>query len=141
MLDQLPPSLRRFLRYAVVGVSTLTFDLILIWVLTTFFLVPYYLSTPIGFLVAVSINYFLSRRFVFHGTERPIHHGYAYFILMALVGAALITFAVTLLVIYVHLYYLLARVLVAGVVGIANYLGNLHLNFRVAGKHLTNIDK
>lgn len=131
----LTPGVRRFLRYAAVGVSTLTFDLVLIALLTQVFGVPYYLSTPLGFLIAVSINYFLSRRLVFTGTERPLHHGYAYFIAIALVGATAITGAVYLLVTYAGLYYLIARVLVAGVVGIANYLTNLHFNFRVAGRH------
>jgi len=85
--------------------------------------------------MAVTINYFISRRFVFKGTERRIHHGYAYFIVIAILGAVLTTSLVAFLVSFAHLYYLLARVLVAGIIGIGNYLFNLHLNFRVAGNH------
>ncbi len=135
MSTSLSPALRRFLRYAAIGVSTLAFDLLLIALLTQALGVPYYISTPIGFLIAVSINYFLSRRFVFHGTERRLHHGYAYFMGIALVGALAITGAVYLLVTYLALHYLVARVLVAGVVGMANYLINLYGNFKVAGLH------
>lgn len=125
----------RFLRYAVIGVSTLTFDLFLIALMTETMGVPYYIATPLGFLIAVSLNYALSRRFVFLGTERTIHHGYLYFIIIAVAGAAAITGAVYLLVTYVGLYYLLARVVVAGFVGMANYLTNLHFNFKVVGIH------
>jgi len=131
------PGVHRFLRYAVVGISTLSFDLLLLYVLTTYLSVPYYIGTPIAFLIAVSINYAVSRKFVFRGTERPVHHGYFFFISFALAGALAITLAVTFLVTYFHLYFLLARILVAGIVGIANYLGNLHLNFKVAGIHKT----
>ncbi|MDB5189287.1 MAG: GtrA family protein [Parcubacteria group bacterium] len=136
MLDVLSPASRRFLRYAAVGVATLSFDLLLLAALTQLLHIPYYISTPFAFLVAVSINYVVSRAFVFRGTERPVHHGYAYFILLALAGAVFITASVAFLVTYVHLYYLVARVLVAGFVGIANYLINLHFNFRVAGHHV-----
>ena len=128
-------SVLRFVRYTTIGVSTLTFDLLLIALLTQVFGVPYYISTPLGFLVAVSINYFLSRQMVFRGTERPVHHGYAYFILIAGTGALAITGAVYALVTYAHLHYLVARIGVAGFVGIANYLLNLYFNFKVAGVH------
>ena len=129
------PGLIRFLRYAGIGIATLTFDLLLIAFLTQALGVPYYISTPIGFLIAVSINYILSRRYVFHGTKRPLSHGYLYFITIAVFGAFIITGAVYLLVTYLGLYFLVARVVVAGFVGMANYLTNLYGNFKVAGLH------
>ena len=128
-------ALRRFFKYALVGWSTFAFDLLLIWIMTELLSIPYWFSTALGFAIAVSINYFVSRRFVFKGTERAIHHGYVFFILFAFGGAAFIAGAVTLLVTLFGLYYLLARVLVAGVVGMGNYLFNLHFNFKVAGHH------
>jgi len=127
--------MRRFFRYAVVGVSTLLFDLVLLAALTELLGVPYYVATPFAFLIAVSINYMLSRAHVFRGTSRTVHHGYAYFITFALLGALITTSGVALLVSAFNLYYLFARVAVAGFVGIANYLLNLHFNFRVAGHH------
>ncbi|KND47501.1 MAG: hypothetical protein AB199_03665 [Parcubacteria bacterium C7867-004] len=132
---RLTPALRRFLRYAVVGVSTLAFDLVLLYLITEYAGVPYYIATPLAFLVAVSINYLISRRHVFHGTERTVHHGYAYFISIALAGAFVTTMGVAFFVQALGFYYLFARVLIAGLVGIANYLLNLHFNFRVVGHH------
>lgn len=126
---------QRFLKYALVGGSTFALDLLLIFVMTEAFLVPYQVSTALGFLIAVSLNYLIARRYVFQGTTRRMHHGYAYFILVAGLGAVLITLSVAGLVTYLSLHYLVARVAVACVVGIGNYLFNLHLNFRVAGHH------
>lgn len=126
----------RFLHYMLVGGSTFAFDLLLIWLMTEFLFIPYYVSTFIGFVIAVSINYFVSRRYVFKGTERKIHHGYAYFLSFAAGGAFLISLAVAFLTETFHLHYLLARILVACVVGTGNYLFNLHFNFKVAGRHL-----
>ena len=126
---------RRFLKYAAVGGSTFAFDLVLLWAMTEFLGVPYQVSTALAFLVAVSINYVLSRKYVFKGTSRQAHHGYAYFILVACGGALVVTGAVAFLVTFLAFHYLIARVLVACIVGMANYLFNLHLNFRVAGHH------
>lgn len=128
-------SIARFLKYMSVGVSTLSFDLLLLVVLTEWLHVPYYIATPGAFLVAVTINYLVSRRHVFTGTTRRLHTGYAYFIAFALMGASITTLGVALLVTYLGLYYLVARILVAGVVGIGTYLSNLFFNFKVAGKH------
>lgn len=129
------PAVRRFLKYSVVGVATLSFDLLLLAALTQLLSIPYTISTPLAFLVAVSINYAISRTFVFRGTERTVHRGYIYFLCIAGAGAFVVTAGVYLLVTYAHLYYLVARIAIAGFVGIANYLTNLHWNFRVAGKH------
>jgi putative flippase GtrA len=129
------PAFKRFLRYSIVGISTLSFDLLLLYALTHFLHIPYYFSTPFAFLVAVSINYVLSRYFVFVGTSRGVRLGYLYFAFLAVGGALLITGTVYLLVTYASLHFLVARILVAGFVGMGNYLLNLNFNFRVAGMH------
>ena len=128
-------AVRRFMKYVLVGGSTFAFDLLLIWLMTEFLAVPYWLSTALGFAIAVSLNYFFSRRFVFKGSTRAVHHGYVFFILFALGGSAFIAGAVTLLVTLFAMHYLVARVLVACIVGMGNYLFNLHWNFKVAGHH------
>ncbi len=129
------PAALRFLRYTLVGGSTLLFDLELLYLITTYVGVPYYIATPLAFLIAVSINYVVSRRFVFKGTERGHLHGYSYFIGAALIGAGVTTLGVTVLVTYAGLYFMLARVLTACVVGMGNYLFNLFYNFKVVGVH------
>ena len=131
----MPPGITRFTRYATVGVSTLLIDLGLLYIATTFFHVPYYISTGASFFIAININYFISRSHVFKGTERKIYHGYVYFLAIALCGAAATTSLVVVLVTYLGFYFLFARVLVAGIIGVCNYLLNLYFNFKVAGKH------
>ena len=135
MYAALSPTVRRFLRYILVGGSTFAFDLLLLYVVTTYLGAPYYLATPGAFLVAVSINYLISRRFVFRGTERGHALGYAYFIGMALIGAGITTLGVATLVTHAGLYFLYARIATACVVGIGNYLFNLFHNFKVVGRH------
>lgn len=125
----------RFLRYSAIGLSTFLFDLVLIFVFTEYLGVPYYTSTFLGFLIAVSVNYTLSRRIVFARTERTYRQGYLFFIGLALVAGATITGLVFVLVSFGGLPYLLARIMVGGCTGLVNYLANLHFNFRVVGLH------
>jgi putative flippase GtrA len=130
-----PPALQRFLRYAIIGVSTLLLDLVMLYIAVSVFGIAYYFATPCSFLIAITCNYMLSRRYVFTGTERSWRLGYAYFALVALLGAGITTGLVAGLVSLYGVFYLFARVLVAGVIGIGNYLFNLFINFRVAGRH------
>jgi len=127
--------LTRFLKYTSVGVSTFLFDLFLLYLLTDYFKIHYALATPLAFGIAVSINYFISRRFVFKGTLRSIHAGYGVFLAIAGTGMAAVTGLMVVFVEVFHMEYLPARVIIAGLVGLWNYFMNLYVNFKVAGKH------
>lgn len=137
----IPPSVLRVSRYLAIGVATFLLDLNILYALVDIVHVPYYVATFFSFLFAVSCNYALSRKYVFHGTKRRWFHGYGYFMLFALGGAALTTLLVTVAVSWLGIYYLVARITVAGVIGTGNYLLNLYLNFKVVGKHHSHQDE
>ncbi|HEV7121605.1 MAG TPA: GtrA family protein [Candidatus Paceibacterota bacterium] len=123
------------MRYAAVGVSTLLFDLGILYVAVSVLEIPYYVATPSTFLIAVSGNYVLSRHFVFKDSIRSWHGGYAYFSVAAILGAFVTTTLVVAMVSSFGLYYLMARVLVSGLIGLGNYVFNLYFNFKVVGQH------
>lgn len=128
-------SIRRFFKYAVVNVGTLLLDLAMLYIAVSVVHIPLAVSTPGSFLIAVSIDYLLSRQYVFIGTKRSWHAGYLYFIIFAILTATVTTVLTLLLVNGFHLWYLLARILVAGLIGLANYVFNLYVNFKVVGMH------
>jgi len=127
-------SLTRFVKYTSVGVSTFALDLALLFILTDVFRVHYVLSAGIAFCIAVSLNYVISRRFVFGGTERGMQSGYVMFLLIAAVGLLAVMGLMYISVDRFGLNYIVSRVLIAGLVGFWTYLMNLYWNFRVAGK-------
>lgn len=131
----MPPHITRFLRYVVVGSSTFLLDLSLLYVFTDYLRVNYILAAGMSFAVAVSLNYVLSRRYVFHGSDKDWKTGYLHFLYIASAGVVLVMGGMYLLIGLLQLSYLLARVIVAGVTGMWNYLLNLFVNFDVAGKH------
>lgn len=135
MLDLLQPAQRRFLKYSAVGVSTFIFDLLLLFFLTDYVGINYVVAAGGAFVVAVSINYMVSRTYVFKGTERSLHSGYGYFLAIAGIGLLFVMGSMYVLVEVLALHYLLSRVCIAAITGMFNYLTNLYFNFKVVGKH------
>ena len=135
-LATMPRGIVRFIRYSTVGVSTFLFDLLLLGIFIDILSINYLVATGVAFLCAVSVNYAISRVWVFRGTERTLGRGYIYFIQIALLGAGVTVGVMWFITTFTALHYMLARIAVAGVVGMWNYTMNLFVNFRVAGKAL-----
>jgi putative flippase GtrA len=128
-------ALTRFYKYFIVGFLTFILDLLLLYIFTDVLLFNYLLSAGIAYVVAISINYYFSRKFVFSKTARKIDIGYYSFLLISGIG---LLFLEILMAVFVEIFqfdYLLSRILVAGFIGIWNYLMNLYFNFKVAGNH------
>lgn len=130
------PVYKRFLKYTLIGGSTFLLDLVLLFLLVEYLLINYAVAAGIAFLLAVSVNYLLSRQFVFRGSLRTFREGYVHFLGIALLGIGLVVSGTVALVEWIDVPYLMARVLIALVTGLWNYLMNLFVNFRVAGLHL-----
>lgn len=95
----------------------------------------YLIATGLAFVTAVSINYLVSRKFVFSKTTRKMSHGYYGFLFISGIGLLLVIILMALFVEVFAMDYLLSRILTAGFVGMWNYLMNLYFNFKVAGNH------
>ena len=128
-------SLVRFLKYVIVGVSTFIFDLILLYIFIDIFLWNYVIATGVAFVVAISVNYFFSRRYVFKGTLRSFYAGYVVFMVIASMGIGVAMLGMALMVGIFHFRILDSRIIIAGVVGIWNYLMNLYVNLKVMDEY------
>lgn len=126
---------RRFISYSAIGIGTFAFDLALLSFLTEILGWDPVLSAGAAFLMAVTINYALSRKLVFKGTDRSVHHGYAIFLVITGIGLVAVTGLMAFFTSVLDWHYAPSRVLIAAVVGIWNYLMNLYVTFRVAGRH------
>lgn len=128
------PAAIRFIKYSTVGAGTFLFDLALLYILTDVLHIHYLYSAGIAFLIAVSLNFILSRKYVFKGSARSTQVGYINFILIALIGLGMVVGGMYVLVSVFSVSYVVARVFLAGLTGIWNYLMNLYVNFKVAGR-------
>jgi len=131
----IPDSIMRLLKFGAVGIATFALDLLLLYVLIDDCGWNYILATGVAFAVAVSLNYVLDRRWVFKGTLRSVQAGYVVFIAIGCVGALIAMAGMSVLVGVFHLNYVVSRIAIASMVGLWNYLMNLYVNFKVAGKY------
>lgn len=122
--------LRRASKYSLVGCSTYLLDLGLIWTLVKFGLSPL-VSVGVGFMIAVGINYLLSYYWVYKGTERKLSHGYAFFLIIALVAAVIISYSTVYLADTFSISLYTARTIVAAFVGIFVFIVNTKYNFKL----------
>lgn len=124
--------IKRFIGYSIIGTTAFALDLSLIYFFRDIALLPYWVAVPVAFLISTSLHYVVARHLVFSDTTRPLGEGYGYFILIMVVNALLVTGLVALLVEYGHTSVYLARILVAGLVGILSFFLNTKYNFKVS---------
>ena len=127
---------KRGIRYTVVGFATFFIDLALLFFLIDAVGMNIFVSTALAFIIALSLNFAFSRRFVFPHSERSRSKSYAYFMAFALFGMILTVFLMWVLVTFTILHFTISRTIVAIIVGFGNYYVNLFLNFKVAGVEL-----
>lgn len=132
----MPAWIIRFTRFTIVGVSVFAIDFFSLWFLIDVVQIHYLLATAVAFSIATSINYFFARKWVFKYSERGKFVGYLFYLKLSLVGITLTLFLMWFITENTNLHVLLTRIIIGGFVGILNYLGNLFLNFKVAGKSL-----
>ena len=121
----------QFLRYTSASSSTFLVDLSLLWIFTDVLHIEYLIAAGISFSIATPLNYSVSRTWAFKGTKRHPTTGLLYFLLIAGVGLFLVVSLMALCVEVFHLNYIFSRVLVAGFVGLWNFLMNKFVNLRV----------
>tara|TARA_B100001179_G_C18522914_1_gene373618 strand:- start:126 stop:518 length:393 start_codon:yes stop_codon:yes gene_type:complete len=124
------PIVKRFFGYTFIGVCTFIFDLLLVYLGTQIGLTEYF-SVVFGFLIAVSLNFYLSYRFVFRGTEQTVTAGYLFFMGIAVLGFLIIGPATVFLKEAFSLNLYFARTIVGGIVGTGNFVLNNFLNFKM----------
>jgi len=128
-------AIKRFLKYTTIGTSTFALDLGLLYLFNDYLNYNYLFSAGAAYLISVSINYYVARKIIFNKTKRRFSRGYYYFILITGIGLLFVVALMALLVEVFNLNPFISRILIAGVVGMWNYLMNLFFNFKLAGKY------
>lgn len=121
--------LSRIVKYFLVNSSGFIIDLVLIWWLTDKIKLHYLTSVAVGFLVATVINYLGNREWTFKGTAIKATVGYGRFLMISLGAFIVVLFLMYLAVDILQIYYLLARVMVAIIVGLLGFLLDAKFSF------------
>ena len=121
---------KKSLKYASISLTTLTFDISLLSFLLYLTDLKVFFLSGVTFFIAVSLDYLLVRKFIFHSSKREMGMGYVYFLIIALSGSIIVSGLMYYSVEILGYYYLGARLIVAIFSGLWNYSWNVILNFR-----------
>jgi len=118
-------------RNTIVSTGVFLIGLWLLWFLVSWCKVDEVLATGIGFVVANSLHYALGRLWIFSGTTRGVTTGFGLFLANSALGLAITVSLFALLMDYTTMHYLIARIVVSVFAGLAMFVMNAALNFRL----------
>ena len=117
-------------RNTVVSAGVFLLGLILLWLLVEYGGADKLRATGATFLIATTLHYALGRAWIYRGTERKVMPGYGLFLANALLGLAVTLLLMEAFLRWTPVHYLVARVLVSVIAGLAMFLSNAILNFK-----------
>ncbi|MBQ8002183.1 MAG: GtrA family protein [Clostridia bacterium] len=115
--------LLQFFRYAFVGLWATLADWAMMFSMTEGLKVHYLLSGIVAFVMGLTVNFLLSKKFVFSGEEKQ-HSSSTEFAVYAIIGV--IGLGLTELIMYVltgrlKIYFMLSKIIATGVVFVWNF--------------------
>ena len=121
-------------RYAIVGGVAFIVDVNTLFILVNFFNINYLIATGFGFILGLSVNYYLSINWVFK--KRIVANRYIEFIIFALIGIGGLFLTELLMYVFsdrLEIYYLFSKVMSVMFVFIWNYYARKIILFRERG--------
>jgi putative flippase GtrA len=120
------------LKWIISGGIAFGIDILTLFILVDFFSVYYLLAASIAFFISASTNYFISRYFIFSETTSTVVTSYGKFISISCIGLIIIASLMYLLVDILNVHYLIARIFIAGTVGVSSYYVHKIFSFSIS---------
>ena len=115
------PRLYEIARFVLVGGACFLLDYGLLYILTEYGDLHYLLSA-VSFTVSVFINYWLCLVCVFRGADAQTRRAKMLFFGSSIAGLGLNQLLMWILVDFIHIYYMIAKLIAAGIVMVWNYV-------------------
>jgi putative flippase GtrA len=119
----------KFIKFGVVGFSGLFVDFGLTWLSKEKLKIQKYVANAIGFSFAATSNYYLNRVWTFRSENPEIAIEFSHFIVVSLIGLAINTLILWLIVTKLKFNFYLSKVFAIIVVMLWNFFANLLFTF------------
>lgn len=110
-------------KFVIVGGLSFVIDYVLYFIFTRYLGIVEMMATILSFSISLIFNYIMSMKFVFVGKDdMKKHHEFMIFVTLSVIGAGL-NWSLFYLFVYVfHIYDLITKILVAGIVMVFNFI-------------------
>ncbi|MCD7899170.1 MAG: GtrA family protein [Bacteroides sp.] len=122
-------TLIQLFRYLFVGGFAFVIDFSLLYVLVECFYLHYLLSATISFICGLFINYLISIKWVFQRNKRNKIIEFISFSLIGVVGLLINNLFIWIFTEYIHIYYMISKLLTASIVVLWNFFARKYLLF------------
>ena len=119
----------KFLKFGIVGFPGVFVDFGITYLAKEKLKIQKYVANAIGFTTAASTNYFLNRIWTFESNNPRIGLEYTEFFIISLIGLAINTLILWLLVSKFRMNFYIAKIFAIAVVTVWNFLANLLITF------------
>ena len=119
----------KFLKFGIVGFTGVFVDFGITYLAKEKLHTQKYVANAIGFTTAASTNYYLNRIWTFESTNPRIGLEYAEFFIISLIGLAINTLILWLLVSKFRMNFYIAKIFAIAVVTVWNFFANLLITF------------
>ena len=123
-------TVKQFIKFSVVGLSNTILDFSIYIILTREFYIHFLVANAIAFIVAVSWSYLANKWWTFRDKSTSTKSQYSKFIVISLIGLGINEGILSLLVIYVGLWDLLAKLGAVVIVVFWNFWANRTWTFK-----------
>lgn len=123
------PFVLKFIKFGVVGLSGVLIDFGFTWVCKERLKIQKYWSNAIGFSIAASWNYFFNRIWTFQSQNPEIMTEFGLFFIISLIGLAINTLVLWLLVSRYKKNFYISKLFAIGVATAWNFLANYFITF------------
>jgi putative flippase GtrA len=119
----------KFVKFGIVGTSGLFVDFGITWLSKEQLKIQKYLANALGFTFAASSNYYLNRIWTFNSINPEIALEFTHFIFIAIIGLAINTFILWLVLTRLKFNFYLSKFFAIMVVMLWNFFANLLFTF------------
>jgi putative flippase GtrA len=117
-------------RFIITGFLGLLIDFLITWICKEHLGLNKYISNAFGFVFAVVNNYSVNKIWTFNDTEKAIGKQFFTFLLISIVGLALNTFLLYIIIVKFNLQFYISKAMVIAIVFVWNYLANSLITFK-----------
>ena len=120
----------KFIKFGLVGCSGLVIDFSITWICKEKLLINKYISNALGFLFAVTSNYFFNKYFTFQDTNNQLATQFLSFLIISIIGLLLSTSFLYLLQKNTKLNFYVCKAIVTIIVFFWNFTANSLYTFK-----------
>jgi len=119
----------KFIKFGIVGFSGLVLDFGTTWISKERLKIQKYIANAMGFTLAATSNYYLNRVWTFKSENPEIAIEFSQFLIVSLIGLAINTLILWLIVTKLKFNFYLSKVFAIMVVMLWNFFANLYFTF------------